>query len=143
MSLRIKWQRVTSHGETCERCRSTEEEIEAAVEKLETSLSALGMKVTLQKEKLSKEKFKNNPQESNRIFINGDPLEEWVNAETDQSECCEVCGENECRTVIVNGREYETIPSDLIVDAALQAVITMRGSSKACCSSETNSCCEK
>lgn len=141
MSLNIKWQRLTSHGETCERCRSTGEEIKEAVEKLEASLSSLGIDVALQKEKLSEDEFKNNPQASNRIFINGNSLEELLGADTSQSECCDVCGEKECRTVIVNGREYETIPSDLIVDAGLKAVIKMRGKSEACCSSGTYSCC--
>ncbi len=141
MPLNIIWQRLTSHSETCERCRSTGEEIEKAVEKLEASLSSLGINVALQKKKLSEDEFKNNPQESNRIFINGDPLEEWIGAKSSQSECCDVCGENECRTVIVNGKEYETVPSDLIVDAGLKAVIKMRGKSEACCSSGTHNCC--
>lgn len=38
MNIDIKWQRLVYEGETCERCRLTEEEVEQAVKKLDEIL---------------------------------------------------------------------------------------------------------
>lgn len=116
----IKWQRLVIDGETCERCGATEEEVEEAVEKLKESLKPLGVEVNFEEEEISKEKFEEEPLSSNAIFVNGKPLEEWIDAETGESECCYVC-EEDCRTVVVSGEEYEVVPSELILRAGLQA----------------------
>ena len=49
-----------------------------------------------------------------------------VKGKTGVSSCCGVCGDNDCRTVSVNGSEYETIPSELIVKAGLTAALSMQ-----------------
>jgi len=60
--------------------------------------------------------------DSNRIYIEGKPLENWLNAETGKSQCCDACGDNECRTLIYEGTAYEDVPAGLIVLGIVRAV---------------------
>lgn len=117
-NIKIEWQRLIIEEETCPRCGGTEEELEEAVK----SLKDQGINVELIKKEINKEDFEKNPQESNRIIINGHPLEYWLKAEVGKSPCCSSCGDNECRTVEFEERTYETIPADLIVRAGKKAV---------------------
>jgi len=119
--LTISWQRLVSDGGTCPRCGSTEDELDKAILKLKSALSPLGIKVELQKSELSLEEFKKNPVKSNTILFNGISLEDLIEAKTGQSQCCDVCGDEECRTVEVGGESYETIPAELIIKAGLIA----------------------
>ena len=65
--------------------------------------------------------FLAEPSESNRIWIDGKPLEGWLRAQAGSSRCCDECGDNHCRTVEVGGRTYEVIPEELLVRAGMIA----------------------
>lgn len=120
--LHIRWQRlVDEQGETCDRCGATEEAVEKAVRKLTVSLRPMDIEAVLEKETLSPSEFSRNPLESNRIWIEGISLEEWLSASSGQSRCCSTCGDADCRTVTVDGETYEAIPAELIVKAGLMA----------------------
>lgn len=119
--LTISWQRLVSDGNTCPRCGSTEDELNKAVKQLENSLSPLGIKVELQKSELTLGEFKKDPVKSNTILFNGIALEDLIEAKTGQSQCCDVCGDEECRTVEIEGESHEIIPASLIVKAGLIA----------------------
>lgn len=134
-TLNIKWQRLVTEGETCPRCGSTEQELDKAIDKLKQALLPPGFDVLLEKEELNISKFKQDPQQSNRIWINGQPIENIINGNVSQSPCCDVCGPSDCRTIEINEQIYETIPSDLIIQAALIAVNQILGSKK------NDSCC--
>lgn len=142
MSLKIKWQRLIENGKTCERCGATEEEVEKAVKNLKESLSPLGIDVNLQKEEISKKEFEKEPSTSNAVYINKRPLEEWLDGDTGKSECCDVCGDEDCRTIIINGKEHEVVPSELIIEAGLKAASK---TGNTCCGNSSNStkesCC--
>ena len=84
--------------------------------------------------------FRADPAESNRIWIGGRPMEEWLGARAGASPCCQVCGELPCRTMEVDGRTYEAIPQELIVKAAVIAASHMIGRESAASSSP---CCSK
>lgn len=77
-SVKIKWKRLISKGETCPRCGLTEQEIEKAVLTLKQSFAPLGIKVILEKEQISDTEFQKDPLQSNRIWINNRRLEDWV-----------------------------------------------------------------
>ena len=119
--LRITWQRLVTDGETCQRCGSTEDELDKAISILTKSLSPMNIEVALEKTEISFEEFEKNPLISNQILINEKPLEEWVGGIIGQSQCCGPCGSCDCRTVSVDGKVHETIPSDLITKAGLLA----------------------
>jgi hypothetical protein len=108
-------------GLTCSRCGATEKEVEKASNNLERSLSPLGIKVVLEKHELTPGAFQRDPSQSNRLWINGRPLEELLGLKMGQSPCCAPCGDAECRTVEAEGQIYETIPADLIIKAGLLA----------------------
>lgn len=126
-TITIVWQRLVSEGETCPRCGSTEDEIDKGVKLLTQSLDPLGVEIILVKREMSVEQFRQDTLQSNSIRINNRSLEEWLGARTGQSECCEVCGPNDCRTIEVDGAVHEAIPADLIVTAGLLAAAELIG----------------
>ena len=126
--LIIKRQRlVNEKGKTCQRCGTTEEEIQSSVSSHQAALSSMGINVQFKKETLDMATFKESPAESNRIWVAGRSLEYWLGAKTGQSQCCGVCGDSECRTVVVDGQTYETIPAKLITKVGLLAAAEMIG----------------
>jgi hypothetical protein len=121
-SLPIIWQRlVSSDGKTCDRCNATYQEMQRAISKLKEALRPLGIEPTLEIREIGEKSFKASPSESNRIWIAGRPMEEWLGARVGSSRCCSVCGESECRTVEVGGTTFEAIPEKLFLKAALVA----------------------
>lgn len=124
-TLPIVWQRLVSSGETCPRCAGTGDAVERAYQQLRTQLLPLGIEPVLQSREIDETAFKANPAESNRIWIAGKPMEEWLNASVGSSRCCSVCGDSECRTVAVGDDTYEVVPEELLVKAGLIAALTL------------------
>ncbi len=119
--LTIKWQRLIDAGETCPRCAGTGQEIEQAVKVLQERLCKDAIEIILEKTELSLIDFEKNPLQSNRIWINDRPLEEYLEAQSGQSQCCDICGDADCRTLELDDHTYETIPDSLIIQAGLKA----------------------
>lgn len=120
--LPIVWQRlVSADGKTCNRCDATHQAIERAVRTLKEALRPLGIEPSLETREIGEQAFKANPSESNRIWIAGKPMEEWIGASVGSSRCCSVCGDSECRTVEVGAVMFEAIPDKLLLKAALIA----------------------
>lgn len=119
-NLTIVWRRLISEGSTCPRCGSTEDELDKAVIQLKEKLNPLGIEVILQKEEITLEEFKKDPLKSNQILLNGQLLDDIINAKTGKSQCCDVCGDEKCRTVEVGDKLYEIIPVEIIVKATLK-----------------------
>lgn len=126
-TLEIIWQRLIHEEKTCPRCGSTGDEVENAVVSLRQSLGPLGIDVVLKKREISIDEFKKDPLQSNMIWINDRILEDYLGGTTGQSRCCDVCGPNDCRTVEVDGNEYEVIPSELMIKAGLLAAAQLLG----------------
>ncbi len=121
--LKIEWQRLVYKGQTCPRCQTTEEELNKAINYLHSILLSQGIKIVLEKREVSSEEFQKNPLQSNRIIINGKLLEEYINGKEGKSPCCDICGPNDCRTIVVNNHiVYEQIPAELIINACLKAI---------------------
>jgi hypothetical protein len=93
--------------------------MQRAVDKLNKSLRPLGIEPILEIREIDERAFKAKPSESNRIWIAGRPMEEWLGASVGSSPCCSVCGTSECRTMEVEGATFETIPEKLFLKAAL------------------------
>lgn len=124
-TLKIKWQRLLINGKTCPRCKLTEEELEKAISILKQYLNPLGIEIIIEKNELSVEEFKKNSLQSNQIWVNDVPLEDWISGKVGQSTCCDVCGPLECRIIKVGKKVYETIPAELIVKAGLLAALQL------------------
>lgn len=142
--MKITWQRlVDEKGQTCERCGSTEKELQKAFQSLKKSLTPLGIKVILVKKTLDPVTCAKDISQSNRIWVGEHALEEWLGAQVGKSPCefccAELGGQIECRTVELRGQLYETIPADLIVKAGLLAAANLyeEPSAKTCCPGET------
>jgi hypothetical protein len=120
--LPIVWQRlVDTGGKTCERCGTTYEGLQQAVAKLEQVLRPLGIETTFETREIDRDSFTADPSQSNRVWIAGKPIEEWLGARVASSPCCSVCGDSECRTIEMGKDVFEAVPSELIVKAALVA----------------------
>ena len=119
--LPIVWRRLVKDGETCDRCGGTYAELQRALSKLQAALRPLGIEPRLETQEIDEAAFRVEPLESNRIWIGGRPLEDWLGATAGRTRCCAACGDADCRTVEVGGRVFETIPENLIVRAALLA----------------------
>jgi hypothetical protein len=124
--LPIVWQRlINDTGETCGRCGSTHAEVEQAVAVLTEALRPLGLEPRLETRIVERATFTADPTESNRIWVAGRPLEDWVGADVGTSRCSTVCGDSNCRTVVIGGDALEVVPSALIVKAGLLAAGTL------------------
>ena len=121
-NLIITWQRLISNGNTCPRCGLTETELDKAILQLKRKLNPLGIKVILKKIELTRQEFEKDPIQSNKILFNGKLLEDLINVKTGQSQCCDACGDNECRTVKIGDQSHETIPASVIIKAGLIVV---------------------
>ena len=122
-TILIEWQRLVEDNKTCPRCGDTGSEIDKAEALLNRVFEPLDCLVKVRKKELSMETFQKNPASSNHILIDGKLLELWLGADTGMSPCCDVCGDAECRTIDLNGTEFETIPARLIILACLEAYI--------------------
>ena len=121
-SLVIEWLRLVSDaGGTCPRCAGTEAELMRARDTLGAALSPLGIRVDLTTRALDDASFRSAPSESNRIWVAGRPLEDWLDADVGATPCCDECGDEPCRTLAVDGAVHEVVPADIIVRAGLLA----------------------
>jgi hypothetical protein len=125
--LPIRWKRLVKEGATCPRCGSTQQNVVAAVAKLEEALRPLGIEPVLESLTIDEAAFQADPCESNRIWIAGKPLEEWLGARVGASKCCNVCGDLPCRTMELGDSTHEPIPEELIVRAAMMAAAGLVG----------------
>lgn len=126
-TLKIRWQRLVSEGQTCPRCGATGEEVDKAIAALKQSLKSLDIDVQLEKAELSAELFKKDTLQSNMIWINDRLLEDWIGGTYGQSQCCDVCGSNDCRTVSVGKDVFEVVPAELVIKAGLMAASQLFG----------------
>lgn len=126
-TLTIVWQRLVEDGKTCPRCNTTEKEVDDAIVILKKMLEPKGIQVVLEKRAIPLSNFAKNPLESNRIFINDRPLEEWLKGDVGESPCGDVCGPVLCRTLKLLDKIYESIPAELLVQAGLKAAGEITG----------------
>ncbi len=119
--LTIKWQRLVRNGETWSRCQGTGVEVQRAVDELNFRLAAFSIRVNLETAELDYATWQADPDQSNRIWVGGRPLEDWLDGRVGHSRCCSVCGEEDCRTLELEGQTFETIPAALIVQAGIMA----------------------
>lgn len=126
--LPIAWERlVTAEGQTCARCAATRVELERAVAALESALAPLGIQPTLEFRVIDARTFAADPSTSNRVWIGGKLLEDWVAGTVVTSPCSSACGGAECRQLELGGGRYEAVPAALIVKAALLAAAELVG----------------
>ena len=136
--LPILWKRPVNDGETCPRRGSTQQNVVAAIAKLEPALRPLGIRPVLETQAIDDVTFRAAPAESNRIWIGGKPMEERPGAQAGKFPCCEVCGDLPCRTMELDGQTYEAIPEDLIIKAGIIAAAKPVGPET---TASTSSCC--
>ena len=121
--LEIEWKHLDVDGKTCDRCAGTGDEIHQFINRLHEECAAKDVHITLNEINLTEKEV----EESNRIFINGVPLEDILPETTVSQNICSSCSDllgrsTCCRTIIHTGKEYETIPKRLIREAVCKIV---------------------
>jgi hypothetical protein len=132
-TLDILWQRMTVGAETCVRCGDTGQSVRRAAEALRLELAPQGIAVALT-EKTLLPFAPNVLVESNRVFFNGESMEDLVGAEVGSSHCqscCDLLGDHmnrqtDCRTLIVDGQEHEALPEELLLRAGRMAAAKLK-----------------
>ena len=120
-TILIEWRHLDVGGATCERCGDTGKELRQAVARLRAECAPAGVEIRFQETLL----LPGQIAESNAILINGVPLETLLPQAQASASCCASCGDltgqpEQCRTIVHLGREYETIPQELIRQAVCQ-----------------------
>ena len=91
--LPIIWQRLVSDdGRTCDRCAATQGEVTRAVDTLQDVLRPLGIEPAVETREIDDATFRRDPSASNRIWVNGRPREDWLDATIGSSPCCSEFG---------------------------------------------------
>ena len=72
-------------------------------------LRPLGIEPVLETREIALDAFKGMPSESNRIWIAGRSIEDWLGASVGKSTCCSACGGAACRTLEVGAETFEAI----------------------------------
>ena len=124
-TIEIYWARLLIDENTCPRCNETGQEIDSALKILQELGNTVGITIQTRKHAITLEEFNLNPSVSNQILINDEPLEVLLDAKVGMSRCCNECGDNDCRTLEVDGKSYEGIPKKLIIKAILKTIINM------------------
>lgn len=114
-TILIEWRRLLQDGATCARCGDTGALLEALVERLNAECAPRGVTVRLNTVALARGRIA----ESNRIRINGRPLEQWqpqiVVGRNDCPSCGELLGHpQDCPTIELDGQTHEVPPAWLI-----------------------------
>lgn len=120
--LKIEWRHLDVHGETCERCYDTGENLANEVKRLKRALEPLDIEIVLMETKLDDSEI---PQ-SNTILFNDVAIEDILDikvSENDCESCTALLGQKTyCRTVMFDGNEYEDIPAKAIRQAAYKVL---------------------
>jgi len=117
--LEIEWRHLDEDGQTCDRCADTGEMVRTAYADLTKELEPKGWKVVLTETLLAGRDIP----ESNSIYLNGVAIEDLLPGTRKSESCCASCGEilgtpTLCRTLERDGKIFEAIPTDMIVEAA-------------------------
>ena len=113
--IEIEWKHLDVDGKTCDRCAGTGDELHQLVDHLRKECAPQDVHITLKEIKLTEREI----EESNRIFINGIPLEDILPDSVVSQNACYSCSDllesaTCCRTIIHSGKEYEIVPQQLI-----------------------------
>lgn len=114
----VEWFHLDVAGATCHRCGDTGAELRRVVAELQQECAAKGVEVVYRETLLGPADIGR----SNAILVNGVPLEEILPQTVAATSCCSSCGDltgrdEQCRTLVRFGQEYETIPGELIREA--------------------------
>ncbi len=123
--IEIDWARLVINNNSCPRCCETGSEIGIALEIMKELVKNVGIDIETRMHEITFDEFSKNPLVSNRIYISDEPIEEILGALVGSSKCCNECGDNDCRTLEINGKIYESISRKLIIKAVLKTMVDM------------------
>jgi hypothetical protein len=118
-TITIEWKHLVRRGRTCDRCGDTGANLRRAIRLLNTRCHRPRVHFRLKKTPLDPRRIA----ESNSILVDGLPLEQLLPEMTVAMSKCDSCGDliggpAECRALIGERGQFETVSTDLIVSAA-------------------------
>lgn len=118
----IEAHRIMLDDHACDRCGESVSSALTVARQLEMELAAYNIVVDYVEIAVEPSAHA----QSNRVFVNGRPVEEWVGGETIWTtcpSCTDIFGEVACCAAIrVGDAMYDSVPPDMIRRAALEAL---------------------
>lgn len=121
-TLEIEWRHLEKDEDTCIRCSDTGEALNEVISKIAYECRPHGWEIIFKESKLTEK----DVSESNLILFNGEPIESVLPEAKVSESSCKSCSKlisepsTSCRTLEVEGRSYEGIPSSIIRQAVCQ-----------------------
>lgn len=121
-TLEIEWRHLEKDGYTCIRCSDTGEALNEVISKIADECRPHGWDIIFKETKLTEK----DVSESNLILFNGEPIESVLPEAKASESSCKSCSElisepsTSCRTLELEGKSYEGIPSSIIRQAVCQ-----------------------
>lgn len=120
-AVRVVVERLDVDGETCDRCAATLEAALTAEEQVAPRLAERGIALEIAERTLAAPEVAH----SNRVLVNGHPVEEWLGGSVSMSECpsCgDLVGQSTCcRAYEMEGVVSESLSANQIARAVLLA----------------------
>jgi hypothetical protein len=115
--IKIEWMHYDKEGETCTRCNNTGDNVKAALKTISKDNKFKDIQISYHETKLDADKMP----DSNTVLINGQKLEDILNATASENYChscsCLAGAGSNCRTIIKDGKNYEAIPEEMVLEA--------------------------
>ena len=112
----IEWMHYDKEGETCTRCNNTGDNIKSALETLSKDNNFQDIKINYKETKLEADQMP----DSNTVLIDDRKLEDILNATASENYChscsCLAGSGTNCRTVEYDGKIYEDLSEDMILE---------------------------
>ncbi|MEW6116012.1 MAG: DUF2703 domain-containing protein [Nitrospirota bacterium] len=120
----IEWYRYVKEGTTCCRCGESAGVVKKVVEDMRFALKPAGIDLELREIALGAEQL----HLSNTIRIDGKDLMEILGEERPQMTSCPSCSAltgkaSNCNTFIYDGKVYESVPEQMLVEAISKAAL--------------------
>lgn len=120
--MTIEWKHYDKEGETCTRCNSTGNNIKAVLGIVSTDNAYKNIQIKYKETILEASEMP----DSNTVLINGQKIEDVLNAKTSENYChscsCLAGSDTNCRTIELNNKSYESIPKDMILEAINKSI---------------------
>jgi hypothetical protein len=116
VSLSIVWQRYAGADGICQSCGAAQHELDEAICTIRHALGPFGIEPRLETRSMTEAQYRAAPEQSNRIWIAGKPIEQWLNGSVWYRPWL-----SPCRIVEIDGTTHVAIPHRLILEAAILA----------------------
>lgn len=116
---------ITADEDSCGRCGKNYYHLQNAVEKLKEILRPKGIVPRLQTRSITEREFHSNRLHEHQLLIENEPIENWLTDSQKKLIVQQICHDESCRHLPEQDRTYESINEMLVIEAGLQAALSL------------------